>query len=374
MSRLDRYIGRAVLAAMVAVLLVLAGLELLFTTVDELGETNAQYQAADALRYVLQIFPRRVYELLPMTALIGALAGLGALAGTNELVAMRAAGITRARITLAVMQPAALVMLLGLVLGEWVAPPLEVRAEVSKALASGQQVALSRFGHWERDGEAFMHFNAIEPEGILYGVSIFEFDAGQRMVRSVTAERAVYQAAGGPGGIPIRDLTDQADGAWVLKAGTETRFDYPDADTLTSATSAFTTLAWPLDLTPDLLQVLIVDPDRMAISDLYRYARRFERQGQDASQYFLSFWKKLLQPFTTAVLVLLAISFIFGPLREATMGSRVFTAISFGLGFTILQRLLQTVSLVYQFDPLLAVLAPLLLCMLLGFWLFRRAA
>lgn len=370
MSRLDRYIGRAVLSAMVVVLLVLAGLEILFTTVDELGETNSQYQAADALRYVLYIFPRRVYELLSMTALVGALVGLGALAGTNELVAMRAAGVTRARIVVAVMKPAALVMVLGLVLGEWVAPPLEVRAEVSKALASGEQVALSRYGHWQRDGDAFMHFNTIEPEGILYGVNIFEFDENQRMVRSVIAERAVYQTAGGS----QRELPEQARGNWTLEEGTETRFDYADADTLTSATSTFTTLAWPLNLTPDLLQVLIVDPDRMAISDLYRYARRFERQGQDASQYFLSFWKKLLQPFTTAVLVLLAISFIFGPLREVTMGSRVFAAISFGLGFTILQRLLQTVSLVYQFDPLLAVLAPLLLCLLLGLWLFRRAA
>ena len=86
------------------------------------------------------------------------------------------------------------------------------------------------------------------------------------------------------------------------------------------------------------------------------------------------FWKKTLQPLTTAVLVLVAVSFIFGPLREATMGSRVFTAICFGLLFTILQRLVHNVALVYQFSPLTAVLLPLLLTALLGAWLFRRAA
>jgi lipopolysaccharide export system permease protein len=112
----------------------------------------------------------------------------------------------------------------------------------------------------------------------------------------------------------------------------------------------------------------------MAISDLYRYAQRFARQGQDADSFYLSFWKKSLQPFTTLVLVLLAISFIFGPLRQATMGSRVFTAICFGLGFTILQNLLHTMSLVYQFAPLVAVLAPLLLCGVLGVLMLRRAA
>lgn len=358
MTRLDRYIGLSVLGAMALVLLVLGGLDLLFTGLEQIGETDAQYRTRDALIYVLHIFPRHIYEMLPLTALIGALAGLGALASSNELVAFQAAGVPRVRIVAAVMKPAVLVMALGFVLGEYVAPPLEVRGEVHKALATGSEVALSRYGHWERDGNAFLHFNAIEPEGILHGVSIFNFDEQQRMVRRVSAERAVYHSD---------------DGGWQLEQGTETLFDY-SAAVVASSHTPFEQQALRLDLTPELLQVLLVDPDKMSVSDLYRYAQRFERQGQDADDYYLSFWKKVLQPLTTAVLVLLAISFIFGPLREATMGSRVFTAICFGLGFTIVQRLLHSVSLVYQFEPLVAVLLPILLCALLGLALLRRAA
>src|SRR5690606_14946374 len=119
---------------------------------------------------------------------------------------------------------------------------------------------------------------------------------------------------------------------------------------------------------------LIVDADTMALRDLWRHAQRFERQGQDASLYYLAFWKKSLQPVTTALLVLVAVSFIFGPLREATMGSRVFTAICFGLGFTILQRLMHNLGLVYQISPLLVVVLPLLLTAALGAWFFRRSA
>jgi lipopolysaccharide export system permease protein len=129
-----------------------------------------------------------------------------------------------------------------------------------------------------------------------------------------------------------------------------------------------------LALNPELMEVLFMDADNMAISDLYRYAGYFEGQGQDAGQYFLAFWKKLFQPLTTAALVLVAISFIFGPLRSSTMGSRLFTAICFGLAFMLLQRLLNTVSLVYQADPLVAVLIPVLLCSGFGVWLLRRAA
>jgi lipopolysaccharide export system permease protein len=386
MRRLDRYIGQNVLVAMGVVLLALGGLDLLFTLFEELGETEGSYDTAAALRYVLLTSPRHIYELLPMTALVGALIGLGMLAASNELVAMQAAGVARLRIVFAVLKPALLVIIFGLVLGEFVAPRLELSAQVGKELASGEQVALSRYGHWDRDGSAFMHFNAIAPEGVLYGISIFVFDEQQRMVRTVNAERAVYLDGSVPAvgaaraGVVQRERIAAAptgtrpdESYWVLEDGTELVFTH-DGETVTGTRNDFTSQGWDLDLTPDLLQVLIVDPDRMAISDLYRYAQRFERQGQDADTYYLAFWKKVLQPAATLVLVLLAISFIFGPLRQATMGLRVFTAICFGLAFTIVQNLLHTMSLVYQFEPLIAVLLPLLLCAAIGAILLRRSA
>lgn len=363
MAKLDYYIARHVLAAMALVLLVLGGLDLLFTAVDELGDTSERYGSLAALQYVLLTFPWHVYELLPMASLIGALAGLGLLATGNELVVMQAAGVSTLRIVQAVMKPTLLVMLFGVLLGEYVAPVFELRAAVNKAVANGEQVGLSRFGHWERDDSTFLHFNALETDGALHGVSLLEFDAQQRIVRSVEATRAVHAGAAADGRT-----------AWVLEQGRELAFTHTDDGRVSSTQHIFITLPLTLDLTPDALRVLIVDPDEMAMRDLWRHADRFERQGQDASPYYLAFWKKVLQPLTTALLVLVAISFVFGPLREATMGSRVFTAICFGLGFTILQRLMHNIALVYQLPPLLAVALPLLLTGLLGLYFFRRAA
>jgi lipopolysaccharide export system permease protein len=362
MAKLERYIAVHVLAAMLLVLLVLGGLDLVFTAVDELGDTRGDYNSLAALQYVLLLFPRHVYELLPLIALIGALAGLGILASANELVAMQAAGVSRRRIVRGVMLPTLLVMLSGVLIGEFAMPLFELRAEVHKATASGRQVGLSRYGHWERDGSTFLHFNAMEADGVLQNVSLLEFDAQQRIVRSIEAARAVYTPD--PAGAP----------QWMLQDGRELRFSYGDDGHGSSSQASFAALTQQLDLSPETLSVLIVDADTMALRDLWRHANRFERQGQDASLYYLAFWKKLLQPLTTALLVLVAVSFIFGPLREATMGSRVFTAICFGLGFTILQRLLHNLGLVYQLSPLLVVLLPLLLTALLAFSFFRRAS
>lgn len=358
MLKLDRYIRKIVFLAMLLVLLVLGGLDFIFMVFEEIGETNERYQTLDAIKYALLVFPRHIYELLPMTALVGALVGLGIMASSNELVVMQAAGVRVLRIVWAVMKPTAIIMVFGLGLGEFVAPKFELAAEVNKSIANGREVVLSKSGFWQRDGNAYIHFNAIEPGGVLHGISIYEYEK-QFLLSTTFATGAVYK-------------TENGEAYWLLQDGNKTVFSQTEEGTVSNNFS-FVTEKWQVDLTPDLLQILILDSDKMAISDLYHYARRFESQGQDASIYLLSFWKKALQPLTTAALVLVAISFIFGPLREATMGSRVFTAICFGLGFIMFQRVLNTVSLLYQFNPFFAVLVPIIIIGLIGTLMLKRA-
>ena len=120
------------------------------------------------------------------------------------------------------------------------------------------------------------------------------------------------------------------------------------------------------------ISVLLIEPDEQSISGLYQFAEYFKKEGLDSDTYYLAFWKKLLQPISTLALVVLAISFVFGPLREATMGARVFVALGIGLVFTILQRMMEPASLLYGFSPLLAVLVPIVLCAFLGFFLLRK--
>jgi lipopolysaccharide export system permease protein len=356
MHKVDAYIRNSVLMAMLLVLLVLAGLDLLFTVFDELGGTNERYQTSDALLYVLLTFPRHVYDLLPMTALMGALIGLSVLATSNELVVMQSAGVKTVRIVWAVMKPAMLVMLAGLIIGEYIAPPLDLKAEVNKSIANSDELVLSPFGNWQRDGDDFLHFNAMEPDGVLHGVSIYSFNDNQELTANTIADSARYENSG-----------------WILEDVRRTAF-VQNTDGAQSEIESYETYRWEVDISPELLQLMIVDSSTLAITDLYQYAQRFVDQDQDATEYFLAFWEKVMQPLSTGVLVLVAISFIFGPLREATMGSRVFTAVSFGLLFIILQKLFRTVTLVYHFNPFIAVLIPIIFSAGLGLYLLRKAA
>lgn len=358
MSLLDRHVRLAVLLSMAVVLGVVVALDLIFSLIDELGESGVNYTASNALMYVLMTTPTSIYELIPYAALGGALFGLGILASNNELVVMQSSGVHKWRIVSAVLKPTLLVMLASLALGEYVSPPLEQVANSNKAIQlSGSDSINSEAGTWRKIGNDYIHINAIAPGGqALYGVSRYTVDDNRSLVSASFAESAEY-------------VESESQAYWLLLNVEQSVF----ADGRVS-TSRYLQEDWYADLSPELLSVLLVEPDKQSISGLYQFAEFFESEGLDSSIYFLAFWKKVLQPLATLALVILGISFVFGPLREATMGYRIFIALGIGLAFTTVQRMMEPISLIYGLSPLLAVMTPIFICGLAGFVLMRRVA
>jgi lipopolysaccharide export system permease protein len=130
---------------------------------------------------------------------------------------------------------------------------------------------------------------------------------------------------------------------------------------------------WGIELSPQLLGAVVLEPDALSVTGLWSYIHYLADQGLANGRYWLAFWNKVLQPLVTGALVLMAISFIFGPLRSVTLGQRVFTGVLVGFVFRIVQDLLGPSSLVFGFPPLVAVLLPATVCALGGLWLLRRA-
>lgn len=353
MRRLDGYIASSVLLAILAVLGIIVGLGGLFAFIDELGDLGPQYGSLQALFYVLMTLPRRLYEMLPMAALIGCLIGLGGLASSSELTIMRAAGVSLLRIVWAVMKPMLLVLLAGLLIGEFLAPWSEGHAQTYRATAQGGGSAQSaRHGLWHRQGSEYIHINAVQSGGRLLGVTRYQFDDQRRLRQASFAQRARYQGD-----------------HWLLEGVQTTRLLDDRSEVQQQASER-----WAIQLDPQLLDTVVLSPDALSISGLWRYSHYLAEQGLNNGTYWLAFWSKVLQPLVTAALVLMAISFIFGPLRSVTLGQRIFTGVLVGFSFRIAQDLLGPASLVFGFSPLLAVLVPALVCALAGIVLLRRAA
>lgn len=352
MKIINAYVSSAVLSATLLVMLVVLSLDLVFALVAELDDLKNDYQAMDALVYILFTIPRRIYDYLPLGAFMGALIGLGALAKNSELTVIRAAGVSVMGVSISAIRPVLFVVLIAAFLGEYVAPTTEKIAQSEKALKRGAQSNIVYGqGLWHKEGESFIHINAVEPNGALHGVSINEYDDTKRLVKSTFAAKALYHQ-----------------GRWSLLTVEESLFSENSV-----STTKHDIAQWDTELTPSLLNILIVKPDNLSISGLYDYSTYLSEQGLDGGIYSLSFWKKLLQPLTTLSLVLVAISFVFGPLRSVAMGTRVFVGLLVGLSFKYAQDLLGPASMVFGFEPMIATLLPIGACALIGLTLLRRS-
>ena len=352
MKRVDRYLARTIRMSILLALLVIVGIDALSAFIDEADSRSAAYGFRQIGTYVLLTLPGRCYEFIPFAALIGALIGLGQLASSSELVVMRAAGISNLRLARTVLLQALLVALAGFLIGEYVAPEAEQKARSGRALAlyTDRQLSAEQ-GVWRRDGRLFLHVQAIAPDRRIYGVTAYDFDAEGWLERIIFADRGRY----------ARDGWNLSDVDITHLELAQVRRERRDAIHIAS------------NITPQILSLENVSPSQLALADLLGYAEFLRRQGEDTADFELATWRKLVQPVSVAALVLVAISFVFGPLRDGTLGFRIFAGVMLGILFRLSQDLLGPASLVFGFPPMYAAILPVLLCVLLGLFLLRRA-
>lgn len=156
----DTYIGRSVLGTVLLTWGVLLGLDVMIAMSGEIKDVGTgSYSFGHAVAYVAYTVPRRAYTLFPTAAVIGALMGLGQLAATSELTALRALGVSRKRVSLSVAATMALLTLAMVISGETLGPWAQGQADTLKASARYQNnMSMARYsGLWAREGQVFLN-------------------------------------------------------------------------------------------------------------------------------------------------------------------------------------------------------------------------
>lgn len=352
---LDRYIGKTIFNTIMATLFMLVSLSGIIKFVDQLRKTGqGEYTAVGAGLYTLLSVPKDIEIFFPMAALLGALLGLGTLAQRSELVVMQASGFTRMQIAASVMKTAIPLVILTMAIGEFVAPQGEQMARNYRAQQLlGGSLLSTQNGLWAKDGNNFIFIESLKDNNELGGVSIYSFNPERRLQSVRYAATAKYNA-------------DKK--AWDLAEVDESNLQ--DAKQV----SGSQTLSgeWKTTLTPDKLGVVALDPDALSISGLYNYTKYLKQSGQVSGRYQLNMWSKIFQPLSVAVMMLMALSFIFGPLRSVSMGMRVVTGISFGFLFYVLDQIFGPLSLVYNIPPVLGALLPSAAFMAISIYLLLK--
>jgi lipopolysaccharide export system permease protein len=353
MKIVDRYLAVSITGSTLLVLLVLLALFSFLQFVDALGDVGkASYQLGDAVRYVLLSLPNQAYVVLPMAALLGTTLGLSALAADSELVAMRAAGVSVMQIVGVAIQVGLVLAILMVLNGEYLVPVSQRMAEEGRnnALRIRAKQQGDR-GLWMRDGQNYLHINELLPDMTLQRVDIYHFDESNELRQHVRAERGRLAS---PGTLTLSVVSESRLGEKRVESRRYNELEAPSA------------------LTPELLGVFTVRPEGLSLFQLHQYVNHLEQNRQNAGRYDLAFWQKLTSPFSTVVMMVLAIPFVFGLQRSGGIGARLFTGIVLGLAFFVVSQGFGQYGLLHGVPAVVGAILPTLLFFGAAIVLLRR--
>ena len=354
---LRRYLAREIFVATTFVFVAFLALFAFFDLINELGDLGkGGYRLQHVLLFVLLTVPSHIYELFPIAVLIGTLYALAHLSSTSEFTVMRSAGLSPAGAVALLARIGIVFSLLTFVVGEFVGPIAERTAKELKLRSTSAVVAQEfRTGLWVKDEGRFVNVREVRPDSTLLGVRIFEFDAEYRLVS-----------------ISVADSGEFADnGRWRLKNVSLTIFD-GNGVRVTKAEE----IDWQSVLTPDMLSVLFVSPERMSAWSLYQYVRHLQENRQQTERFEIAFWKKVIYPFAALVMMALALPFAYIHARAGAVGVKVFVGIMIGILFHMLNSLFSHVGLLQNWPPLYSAFMPsaifMATAMLMMWWVERR--
>jgi lipopolysaccharide export system permease protein len=304
------------------------------------------------LWYSLLNLPQLAYELLPITALIGSLLGLGSLARGSELTVIRATGVSNARLASIALLAGLLLVLFEVLLGEFLAPPLEATARAQKAFSKLSNVSFGGGGGaWVRDGDLILNVAGQSSQRQFGSMQIFELSPQHRLI---AVGHATHAAAG------VR-------GKWLLSDYSESRFE---ADNVTTQAPGERVLE--SNVSAGFLGLAVEDPKQLTGRSLWRLIRYFQSNSLDAREYVFAFWSRIARTVGVLFAVLLAIPFVLGSLRSAGTGTRMMLGLMIGIGFFLLQRLIESGSVVFNLNPVLLAWLPTTLLALATLMLLVR--
>ncbi|MGH8685631.1 MAG: LPS export ABC transporter permease LptG [Nitrosospira sp.] len=352
MTIINRYLALQVLMGLgiaTAVLLPLFSFLDLLDQLDDVGKGT--YRIQDAFLHTALLLPRRFVQLAPFIALLGNVAALGRLAVNSELTALRVAGVSPIRISLAPLGVGLILLLFIAVLEQFVAPQLQQRAISSRAVALDKSATLGKhLGIWTRDERNIIRIGEMLHAKKAADIEVMHFDENGLLLTYTYAKYA--------------DLI--ADDLWKLSDVITKTFTEKRIESVSTSS-----MNWKSFLNPDDISTLTKSPESLSPIELFLHVRFLRATGQEADAYALALWRKVGGALTTIAMLLLSIPFVFGSVR-AGLGNKLVLASMLGISVYLFDQVIANAGLLLHLNPALTALFPgLLLIALANFWLRR---
>jgi LPS export ABC transporter permease LptG len=373
-GRLDRYVAMAFLRIFA---FSLVATYLIYAVVEGQGLVDQSLRTNQSLRlvadYLLYFPPGVLHVVMPIACLIGAVVSVTLLSRSQELVAVKAAGVSMRRVTVPIVLLSLLLGALVFLVQDRIAPAANRMAQETKDRIhrrAPRTHGMPRSGSWRfgSDGRTLHHFVLHDASKDEYqGLSVFTIErAGPRIVDHRFSDRARFD-----------------DGVWVLDKGWYRSFSPLDGDSeeapAAEIESPLTRYEEPyslaLDISPDLVEErrwlhhrAEELPDQMSLTELSQQIDSLRNSGYDITKLRVAYHRKFAQALSPLVMVLLGLPFAFGIGRRGSLygiGVALVLELVYWATFAVFNALgLETVL-----PPLLAAWGPNVLYALLGTYL-----
>ncbi len=318
----------------------------LFTTFDLIAElddvTTGGYRWSQALEVVLMTLPRRAVDLGPFMALLGGITGLGQLAMTQELTAMRTAGISIVRIAMTTLVAGLMLAVFLGAIDEWVASPLQQKGQQLKntALAISGESATPTGSIWAQRGDEIARIGALSHHNTPVNIEIFRYSTDLSLKSYIFAESADVRS----------------DGTWLLN-----KVQIKEWDGATESIRQSDHLQWQSLFSDKRLKELTLPTDSFSIQQLRHYIQFLHGSDQPTAEYEMALWQKLGRPILTLAMILFAVPFTFTQPRSPGLGGRLAVGAIIGLLIYVTNQIVVNLGLLLATDTLLTTLTPSLI-------------
>jgi lipopolysaccharide export system permease protein len=358
MKTVRRLLYRQIAVAVAFTTIAFLSLFFFFDLVEELQDVGRNGMTVpDAFLAAALAMPRHLYDVFPITLLIGSISALTRLAQTSEFTILRTGGLSPVRALRLLMSLATFAMLFMLFCGEWLVPQAEQWSALHSSNASTQTgLSLQRGGAWMRDqqsgGSVTVNVGAASDERHLHDIRIFMTDKQGRLTRQIYAKHAEVQAA----------PANAQHSVWTLSGVTDAQWTLPDEQAPHANTQLrrqhLAQLQWPSHLSAQVIAASVLPIESMPLASLWRYSRHLLANAQSAQKYELQFWKKLLAPLACLVMVSLALPFAYLHARQGGMTLKIFFGIMLGISFVLVNHVSSHLALLHGWVPWIAAAFP----------------
>ncbi len=341
MNIITRYLLKEITFSVTLIMLALIAMFSFFDLIQELESLGkGSYGLSKVLLFVALSIPGHIYEIMPVAVLVGCMYSIGQLARHSELIILRVSGISLASITVSLLKIGLIFTLITFLVGELIAPLSEKMAQRMRIKATDSVIVQDfKSGLWVKDSNSFVNVEEILPDSTLLNVHIYEFDQTFRLKTSSHAKSGEFQ-----------------NDKWQLVDVTQTHFDKD-----TNYVTQLKTATWHSLIRPELLNVLLVLPEKMSAWNLYSYIKHLTANKQKTTRYEMALWSKLIYPIACMVMIMLALPFGFIQQRATGASTKLFIGIMLGVLYQILNRTFIHLGVLNDWTPLFSAITPTVL-------------